>query len=73
MHVYSPIAPFSAAEQGGGRRSESYAVRLCQNTECLRTVWNRDVNAAINMLNLAIAFAEGKVKPEAFRRTVQVH
>ena len=73
MHVYSPTAPFSAAGQGGGRRSESYTVRLCQNTECLRTVWNRDVNAAINMLSLAIEFADGNVKPEAFRRTVQVH
>ena len=73
MHVYPPIAPFSAVEQGGGHGSEIYAVRLCQNTVCLRMVWNRDVKVAINMLNLAIAFFEGHDKPEAFGQNVQVH
>jgi hypothetical protein len=31
-----------------GRRVRSYGVRLCETTECVRTLWDRDVNAAIN-------------------------
>ena len=71
--LYGRLVPQTREQKAMSSMYRYYAVRLCQNTVCLRTVWNRNVNAAINMLNLAIAFAEGKVKPEAFRRTVQVH
>ena len=38
-------------------RDASYAVRLCKSPQCPRMVWNRDVNASINMLHLLLAFA----------------
>ena len=44
---------------------ESYSVRLCRNTERHRTLWNRDVNAAINILQLFLDWAEGRPKPPA--------
>ena len=33
-------------------------------------MWNRDVNAAINMLQLCLAWASGADKPHEFRRPV---
>lgn len=33
-------------------------------------MWNRDVNAAINMLKLFLAWTSGADKPSAFDRTV---
>ncbi|KAL3135720.1 hypothetical protein ABBQ38_006188 [Trebouxia sp. C0009 RCD-2024] len=54
-----------------GRRElgpESYSVRLCRNTECHRTLWNRDVNAAVNILRLFLDWAEGRAKPPEFCR-----
>ena len=33
-------------------------------------MWNRDVNAAINMLKLFLARISGAEKPPAFARTV---
>ncbi|DBA74950.1 TPA: hypothetical protein ACH3X1_010296 [Trebouxia sp. C0004] len=54
-----------------GRRDhgpESYSVRLCRNTECHRTLWNRDVNAAINILRLFLDWADGRAKPPEFCR-----
>ncbi|KAL3141215.1 hypothetical protein ABBQ38_003554 [Trebouxia sp. C0009 RCD-2024] len=54
-----------------GRRDhgpESYSVRLCRNTECHRTLWNRDVNAAVNILRLFLDWAEGRAKPPEFCR-----
>ena len=52
-----------------GRRdhgTESYSVRLCTNTECSRILWNRDVNAAINILRLFLARVNGQAKPPEF-------
>ena len=54
-----------------GRRDhgpESYSVRLCRNTECHRTLWNWDVNAAINILTLFLDWVEGRPKPPEFCR-----
>ncbi|KAA6418449.1 MAG: hypothetical protein FRX49_11609 [Trebouxia sp. A1-2] len=50
---------------------ESYSVRLCRNTECRRILWNRDVNAAINILHLFLDWVEGRPKPPEFCRTGQ--
>ena len=50
-----------------GRREyapENYSVRLCRNTECHRTLWNRDVNAAIIIPRLFLDWA----KPPEFCR-----
>ena len=61
-----------------------FGVKRCINSDCSRGFWNRDVNAAINILNLflwAVAFGKPETKgccsgtsesrPEAFRRTEQ--
>ena len=53
-------------------RDTSHAVRLCKSPQCPRMVWNRDVNASINMLHLLLAFAQGEDKPAHFRRGVAV-
>ena len=50
---------------------ESYSVRLCRNTECRRILWNRDVNAAVNILHLFLDWVEGRPKPPEFCRTRQ--
>ena len=44
-----------------------YSVRVCPN--CSHRMWNRDVNAAINLLNIfEYAHSHGGVAPDAFRR-----
>ena len=50
------------------RRQRNYGVRLCNNTECNRKIWNRDVNASINILNLLLSWTRGDSKPVAFLR-----
>ena len=50
------------------RDLHSYSVRLCTSIECLRTLWNRDVNAAINILKLFLIWASGLPHPSEFRR-----
>ncbi|KAL3131781.1 hypothetical protein ABBQ38_007499 [Trebouxia sp. C0009 RCD-2024] len=52
-----------------GRRDRgprSYDVRLCTNTVCHRSLWHRDVNAAINMLRLFLIWAAGQARPPEF-------
>ena len=48
----------------------SYSVRLCHNTACTRILWNRDVNAAINILRLFLDWVDGRAKPLQFCRAV---
>ena len=58
-----------SAERGRRDRGlNSYSVRLCLNTGCTRILWNRDVNAAINILRLFLDWVEGRTKPLEFRR-----
>ncbi len=52
---------------GSGDRG-NYSVRQCANTECNRNVWNRDVNAAINIINLYLYQAQGILRPLEFSR-----
>lgn len=63
--------PLTAVFCSAGRDA-SYAVRLCKNPQCPRMVWNRDVNASINMVQLMLAFAQGDDKPGPFCRGVAV-
>jgi transposase len=58
-------------------------LKRCSNSDCIRDIWNRDVNAAINILNLFLAAVLSKKdkdnrrcctasttsRPEAFRKT----
>ena len=47
----------------------SYHVRVCPNVICPRTVWDRNVSAAINILYLFKNYnVDGNETPEAFRR-----
>ena len=54
------------AERGRRDHGPGNSVRLCRKTECQRTLWNRDVNAAINILRLFLNWAEYRAKPPLF-------
>ncbi|KAL3143517.1 hypothetical protein ABBQ38_002321 [Trebouxia sp. C0009 RCD-2024] len=62
--------PLPSIERCRNDGDYSYSVRLCSNRGCERMMWNRDVNAAINMLKLFLAWTSGADKPSAFARTV---
>lgn len=62
------ICPVYNAESDKRRDQRDYGVRLCSNTECIRTMWDRDVNAAINMLTLLTAWVRREAKPAPFQR-----
>ena len=58
------------------QQKNCFRVKRCLNSDCSRGFWNRDVNAAINILNLFLwavrgncnCSASSKSRPEAFRR-----
>ena len=53
-----------------GRSSRLWGVRRCSNTACERTLWDRDVNAAINILFFMLWELRGEELPDVFRRGV---
>ena len=58
---------YLAGKRANSNRFRLYDVRACQNPSC-RTVWNRNVNAARNMLEVYFClFASGQ-RPVDFRR-----
>lgn len=58
---------YLAGKRANSNRFPLYDVRACQNPSC-RTVWNRNVNAARNMLEVYFSlFASGQ-RPVGFRR-----
>ena len=58
------------------QQKNCFRVKRCLNSDCSRGFWNRDVNAAINILNLFLwavrrncnCSASSKSRPKAFRR-----
>lgn len=51
-----------------------FRMKRCVNSDCIRTVWDRDINASINILYLflfACLSGDAKVRPEAFQRKIQ--
>ena len=46
----------------------SYGVWLCQTQSCYRVLWQRDVNAAINIMVIIAHWLHGLPKPAAFQR-----
>ena len=58
------------------QQKNCFRVKRCLNSDCSRGFWNRDVNAAINILNLFLwavrrncnCSASSNSRPEAFRR-----
>ena len=48
-----------------------FRMKCCTNSNCIRTVWDRDINASINILYLFLAAClseSGKYRPEEFSR-----
>jgi hypothetical protein len=39
----------------------------CKNKDC-ETIWNRDLNASLNIMNLMTCFLHAKKRPDAFKR-----
>jgi hypothetical protein len=62
----SPLKPAKTTKRDG-TTSEVYSVQLCTNTRCC-IGWNRDVNAARNILKVFLAANEGRARPMALRR-----
>ncbi len=58
------------------QQKNCFRVKRCINSDCSRGFWNRDVNAAINILNMFLwavrgncnCSASSKSRPEVFRR-----
>ena len=48
--------------------SRLYGVRLCQNTACHRTKWNRDVNGALNIQGRFLERVRGLERAPPFCR-----
>jgi hypothetical protein len=55
-------------EEGSHHFTYPHSVRRCTNNECYRMVWNRDVNAAINILSLWLLGYVGDPIPKRFIR-----
>lgn len=49
-------------------KKRSFHLRVCTNDECNRSIWDRNTNAAINILNKYLNFASGQKEWEAFSR-----
>lgn len=50
---------------------KQFRMKRCTNSDCIRTVWDRDINASINILNLflyACLSRNGKARPAEFSR-----
>jgi hypothetical protein len=61
-----PLTP-AKKRKPDGTTSDVYSVRLCTNTGC-RIGWNRDVNAARNILKVFLEANQGRARPMALRR-----
>ena len=55
--------------ENGGKAIHS--VRRCKTTNCPRTPWNRDINAALNILHIFIHETLHSARPVVFTRTYQ--
>ena len=46
-----------------------FRLKCCRNNSCVRTTWNRDTNAGINMFNLLLWKTLYEDRPTPFSRT----
>ena len=51
------------------KKFQKFRMKQCTNTDCIRTVWNRDINAAINILNLFLELCHSGERIGAFKVT----
>ena len=72
--VNMKVKKTSVGENAKTTTHKIHKVLHCRNSDgrrpdgCKQTTWNRDVNAARNMLTLLLAELRGLPRPEAFRR-----
>ena len=53
-------------------KGDSFRVLRCNNSQCIRTFWNRDINAAINILKLFLHSCSTGTRLPKFSRQVGV-
>ena len=61
----------SCCRKGMTQWQNQFRMKCCTNSNCIRTVWDRDINASINILYLFLAAClseSGKYRPEEFSR-----
>ena len=60
----------STADVTVPHRADTFSVvaQPYSNTECIRTMWNRDVNASVNTLQLLMVWIRGGTQAVTFRR-----
>lgn len=61
------VAKWQAGKRDNSDRFQLYDLRACQNPSC-RTVWNRNVNAARNMLEVYLNIVARGMRPVGFRQ-----
>ena len=54
-------------------KTKWFRVKWCSNNTCTRTYWNRDVNAAINVLNLFLELCHAGSRNSKFTRQNKTH
>ena len=59
--------PVVDGQNGSQGRIASYSVRHCKNQQCVRMVWDRDVNASINILMFGILGLKYHSSPGKFQ------
>ena len=64
---YQKLEPMYG-ESGG---EAIHSVRRCVTANCPRTLWNRDINAALNILHIFLYEASYGERPKVFSRTYQ--
>ena len=51
--------------------NKQFRMKRCYNNECIRSVWDRDVNASINIKDLFLEMCHNGSRIKAFKRTRQ--
>ena len=54
-------------------KTQKFRVKCCSNNTCTRTYWNREVNAAINILNLFLELCHAGTRNSKFTRPNKSH
>lgn len=58
----------SCCMEGMREKGRVFRLKCCRNSPCVRTTWNRDTNAAINMFNLLLWKTLYEDRPRRFSR-----
>ena len=55
------------------KQMKKLRVKCCETNTCIRKYWNRDVNAAINILNLFLELCHAVTRNLKFTRRNKMH